>query len=111
MSQILLREFENGSEVKANGAINGHRVGRKARDTRGRFQKIGSAHSNARPLANRPRRKRGDAANRRPAARKVWRLPARDWFSSETRDRLLVTLLLGAPAVNMGVAFMRGLLG
>lgn len=111
MSQILLREFEHGSETKANGAINGHRVGGKARDARGRFQRTETVRADARKVGSRDRCKRAHANKRRSGHGKTWRFPARGWFTGETRDRFLIVLLLGVPAFDMGAAFMRGLLG
>jgi hypothetical protein len=112
MSQILLREFEkHGSKTKANGAINGHRSRGKARDTRGGVSTARAVCANARAVGNHDRGKRASADKRRSGARKVWRFPGLAWFTGEARDRLLVVAIFAAPAINCGVAFMRGLIG
>lgn len=112
MSQLLLKEFVNGSEIKAPlGSVNGHRVGRKARDTRGRFQRTEKLRADSGEMGSVHRRKRTNANKRRPRNGKAWRFPARGWLTGETRDRFLIAVILGVPAAQMCAAFMRGLMG
>ena len=112
MSQILLREFEHGSKIKgANGAINGHSVGGKARKPRGGVSRAKSVCADARKVDRRNSRKRPNANNGRSAARKTWRFPTRGWLTGEARDRLLIVAIFAVPAIEGGVAFMRGLIG
>lgn len=112
MSQILLKEFEkHGSETKTNGAVNGHRVGRKARDARGRFSRTESVRTDAGKVARRDRGKRPHANRGRANQQKVWRFPARTWLPRASRDGLLVGAFLGAGVFEMCRAFVQGLIG